>query len=104
MSGFIEIQWAAASIDEARQVSRYLVQEKLVACAQIVPWIESVYLWNGALETVQETKVMFKTREGLFEKVRDVILKNTRYEVPEVVSVELKAINPDYKEWLEKAL
>lgn len=104
MGRFIEIQWTAASIDEARKVARYLVQEKWVACAQIIPWIESIYLWDGALETGQETKVVFKSRDEFFDKIKEVIIKNSRYEIPEIISSDLKEINVEYREWLEGAI
>ena len=63
MSEFIEIHWASGSIDEARKISRFLVQERYVACVQITPWIESIYLWNGQLETSQESKIVMETLE-----------------------------------------
>ncbi len=43
MPEFIEIHWTSGSIDEARKVARYLVQERYVACAQITPWVESIF-------------------------------------------------------------
>jgi hypothetical protein len=46
VSDFIEIHWTSGSLDEARKISRYLVQKRYVACAKIVPWIESVYIPN----------------------------------------------------------
>lgn len=81
---WIEIHWTCGSLDEARGMARHLVEEQLVACAQIIPWIESVYRWKGQLETTQETKVVFKTREDRFEAVCSRIKKESRYEVPEV--------------------
>lgn len=70
MAEFIEINWTSGSIDEARKVSRYLVQERLVACAQIIPWIESIYMWNNQLETTQESKVTLKTKRIFFDEIK----------------------------------
>ena len=81
---FIEIRWYSGSIDEARKVSRYLVQERLVACAQIIPWIESIYMWNNQLETTQETKVVLKAKHADFDKIKSVIIENSKYEIPEI--------------------
>ena len=85
MNDIIEISWMTDSIDEARKVCRYLVQERLVATAQIVPWVESIYRWNNQVETVQESKVVLKTRLNLFEKIKEVITKNCHYEIPELI-------------------
>lgn len=100
MRDFIEIQWTSGSIDEARKVSRYLVQERLVACAQIVPWVESVYMWNNQLETSQESKIVLKTRLEHFETVKQVIVDHCKYEVPEVTYHSIEGGNQEYLEWI----
>ena len=97
---FIEISWTAGSIDEARLVCRFLVQERLVACAQIIPWIESVYMWDNRLETTQESKVSLKTRLDKFEKVKEVILSNAKYEVPEITFQSIAGGNKEYLDWI----
>ena len=64
---FIQIYWTCGSLDEARKISRQLVEAKLVACANIIPWVESIFIWNDQLDTSQETKVIFKTRDEHFD-------------------------------------
>lgn len=103
MSNFIQIHWTSGSLDEARKVARYLVQERLVACAQITPWIESVFMWNNQLETVQESKITFKTRLENYERIKEVIMKNTTYEVPEITYTNLDGGNEAYLKWLEES-
>lgn len=103
MSGFIEIHWTSGSLDEARKVARYLVQERYVACAQIIPWVESVYLWKGHVETAQESKIVFKTRADRYEHVKEIILKNSTYEVPEITWVAIDGGNKEYLEWLQES-
>ena len=95
-----EIRFTAGSIEEARVIARYLVQERLVACAKIIPWIESVYRWNGELDTSQESAVLLKTRRVHFEKVAAIIKKNSKYEVPEIVAFPIIDSNADYREWV----
>lgn len=103
MTDFIEIQWTSGSLDEARKVSRYLVQERLVACAQITPWIEAVFMWDNKLDTVQESKVVLKTRAENYDKVRDVIEKNCKYEVPEITWHSIEGGNQAYMDWLAES-
>jgi periplasmic divalent cation tolerance protein len=101
MSEFIEIHWTSGSIDEARKVARYLVQEQLVACAQITPWIESIYVWNAQVETAQESKVILKTRKEFYEKIRKIIEENSSYQVPEITYQHIDGGNEPYLEWLK---
>ncbi len=96
----IEISWTSGSLDEARRISRYLVQERLVACAQIVPWIESIFIWNNQLDTAQESKIILKTRLELFEKIVEIIRKNCTYEVPEITYVRLDGSWKGYRDWI----
>ena len=102
MSEMIEIEWTAGSLDEVRKVCRFLVQERLVASAQIIPWIESIHLLNNQLETTQETKAIFKTKKSKLEKVQAVIEKNCKYEIPEITSKNISELNPGYLAWLEE--
>lgn len=104
MSEYIEISWTSGSIDEARKISRFLVQENLVACAQITPWIESIYLWNGQLETTQESKIVLKTRKELYEQVKKIILENCTYQVPEITYHFIDGGNEEYLLWLRGQL
>lgn len=104
MPEFIEIQWTSGSLDEARKVSRYLAQERYVACAQIIPWIESVYMWNNQLETTQESKIVMKTRFANYEKIKEIIKKNCKYEVPEITYHFIDGGNEEYLNWLEESI
>jgi len=100
MSQFIEIHWTSGSLDEARKVSRYLVQDKLVACAQIIPWIESIYIWNAQLETTQESKIVFKARLEDYDTIKKVIEDNCSYQVPEITYTLIDGGNKAYLDWL----
>lgn len=100
---FIEIHWTSGTLDEARRISRYLVQERYVACAQIVPWIESIYQWDNKLETTQESKIIFKTRLDNYEKIKEYIENNSRYEVPEITWFKIEGGNKAYMDWLKES-
>lgn len=103
LAEFIEIHWTSGSLDEARRVSRYLVQERLVASAQIVPWVESIYQLDNKLETTQESTIILKTRVENFDAIREVIEQNCKYEVPEILWFKIEGGNKSYLEWLEAA-
>ena len=102
MDNFIEIKWTAGSIDEARKIARYLVQERLVACAQITPWIESIYMWNNQLETGQESLVTCKTILENYAQIEKIILENHSYQVPEIIQTPILGGNQAYLDWLSE--
>jgi len=104
MPSFIQIQWTCGTIDEGRKICRYLVQERLVACAQLIPWVESVYMWNNQLETTQESKVILKTRVELYEQIKEIIIQNCSYEVPEITFIQIDGGNQSYLDWLDESV
>jgi periplasmic divalent cation tolerance protein len=99
----IEIHCTTGSIDEARKICRYLVQERFVACAQIVPWVESIYMWNNQLETTQESKILLKARLEMFEKIKEVILQNSSYDVPEILYTIIDGGSEGYLQWIAES-
>ncbi len=100
MDEIIEITWTSGSLDEARKISRKLVEEKRVACAQIIPWIESIYIWDNQLETVQESKITLKTTRNNFESIKEFIENNCKYEIPEIIFHTIEGGNQEYMNWI----
>lgn len=103
MNSFIEIQWTSSSLDEARKISRYLVQERHVACAQIIPWVESIYMWNNQLETAQESKIILKALENNFDQIKQIILTNSSYQVPEIIFKKIDGGLQEYFDWMAES-
>lgn len=95
-----ELHWTSGSLEEARHACHTLVEERLVACAQIIPWIESTYLWQGQIETAQETKVILKALKANRERIVKCLLQLSTYEVPEIVIVPITGGSAEYLEWV----
>lgn len=84
----------------ARRVANQLVTEKLVACANILPAIESIYRWKEKVETGNETLVFFKMskdRKTAFEKKLRTLHP---YDVPEIIFTKIDQASPDYLRWV----
>lgn len=88
--------------ETARTIARTVVEEKLAACANIIPGVESIYRWKGAVETSGEVLAIFKTTEERYPQLEARIKELHPYEVPEVVAVKLAAGLPAYVRWVEE--
>ncbi|MBI3892813.1 MAG: divalent-cation tolerance protein CutA [Candidatus Wallbacteria bacterium] len=90
--------------EKASGIAENLVQERLVACANIVPGVESVYRWKGELCRDRESTLLLKTRAALVDAVTRRIVELHPYEVPEVLSVELQLAEGErrYFDWIDR--
>lgn len=95
--GFI----TCARIDEARKIGCTLLEKKLIACANIVPNIESIYWWKGKIEQSKEALLIVKTRNNLKAAVIKEIEKMHSYELPVIEFFET-SMNAAAQKWIEK--
>ncbi len=101
MDDFIIVYMTTEKEDHAKEISRQLVSDRLVACAQIVGPIRSIYRWKGKVEDEREWLCIFKTRRSLFERLSAKIKELHSYEVPEIVGVPIKHGSTEYLDWLD---
>jgi periplasmic divalent cation tolerance protein len=85
--------------ESAIQISKYLLENKLVACTQISP-IESYYTWQGKFESSKEYKASLKTVYQFWPKIEQTILQKHPYEVPEILAVPMIEVTKAYLEWM----
>lgn len=96
----IYIFWTCKDSSEAELVAEKLLEKKLIACANILPEITSLYRWDQKLCKSKETKVIFKTLPHHFDQIQAEILKLSSYEVPEISQITIEKLNPTYAQWL----
>lgn len=90
--------------ETARAASRTLVEEKLAACANIVPAIESIYRWEEKVETSSEMLVLMKTTIGRYQALESRIKELHSYDVPEVLAFRIHDGLPAYLRWVESSV
>lgn len=89
--------------DEARRIARTLVEERLVACANLLPPIESIYRWKGEIEVSAETLVLFKTVTDNYPQLETRLRELHPYEVPEIVAFRVDTGLPSYLRWVDES-
>jgi periplasmic divalent cation tolerance protein len=94
----------AGSEEEAKKIANHLVESRLAACVNIVPQIESVYRWQGKVESGREWLLIIKTSAELFPAVRDAIRQLHSYELPECIAIKIEDGSKEYLQWLNDSL
>jgi periplasmic divalent cation tolerance protein len=90
--------------ETARSIGRTLVEERLAACVNLIPQIESIYRWKGAIETSSETVALIKTSKGKYQMLEERIRALHPYEVPEIVSVQILDGFFEYLNWINDSV
>jgi periplasmic divalent cation tolerance protein len=95
---------SAGSEDEARKIAHHLVEQRLAACVNIVPRMESIYRWQGKLESSGEWLLLIKTTVERFPAVRDAIRDLHSYELPECIAISIEDGSSGYLEWIAQSV
>ena len=101
MTDYIVV-FVTAPEDEAVGLAKTLVEERLVACVNLVPGLRSIYWWQGKVEDEPEVLCIMKTRSNLFESLRDRVRELHSYEVEEIIALPILAGNLPYLEWIKE--
>ena len=94
----------AATPAEAARLGRALVEERLAACATLVPAAQSIYRWQGQVECSAETLLLLKTGRDRLDALEARLLALHSYQTPEFLVLEVESCNHAYLEWLEDCL
>lgn len=92
----------APTMDAAETVVGSLLDERLIACGSMIPWVESLYRWKGAVHRDEEVVVIMKTVRRLVPRVLERARALHPYDVPELLVQEVVDGNPAYLDWVEE--
>jgi periplasmic divalent cation tolerance protein len=100
VTGCCTVYVTASSDDEAATIARVLVTERLVACANLVLGVRSLYWWKGEVQDDREVLILCKTRAVLIDRVIARVKEIHSYACPCVVALPIVAGNPGYLDWI----
>ena len=100
---YIIVSTTTSNKKDAEGLSIKIIKAKLGACAQITEVI-SIYEWKGKIENTREFKLEIKTTSNKFSRLRDFIIKNHKYDIPEIIAKKIIAGNNKYLNWMDKSL
>src|SRR5271168_5538277 len=92
------------SLEEARNISHTLVERQLAACVNILPQIESVYRWQGKVETATEWLLVIKTTTHALDRLCAALTELHSYELPECIEIIVEGGNTAYLEWIGESV
>jgi periplasmic divalent cation tolerance protein len=90
----------APSAEAGTALAETLLEERLIACANLVPGLLSIYRWKGAVEREGEVLVVMKTVESRVARLFERAAQLHPYEVPELIALPVAAIAEPYGSWL----
>ncbi|RDV84552.1 divalent-cation tolerance protein CutA [Ammonifex thiophilus] len=90
--------------DEARKLARELVEERLAACANVIPQLFSTYWWEGKREEAREAALILKSTAARVDKLVAAIKARHSYSTPAILVLPVLAADPDFARWVEETV
>ena len=103
-NAYIVVMVTTASKQEAEKIAQRLLKERLIACANIIGPVSSLFRWSGKVEKTEECLIFMKSRKDLFEKLAEIVKALHSYEVPEIIVLPVVGGLKAYLDWLGSCL
>lgn len=100
----IVVVYVTAPEARAPDIARALVEERVVACVNLLPNVRSIYRWEGKVSDDRETLMLLKTTADRLGAVRAAVKKLHPYQTPEIVAVAAADVNAEYAAWVRESV
>jgi len=99
---YIVVLITAKNVREANKIATKLVEGKLIACANIVKDINSIFCWKGKVDKAKEVLLILKSKKSCFAKIVKTVKKYHSYDVPEIIALPIVDGCKDYLNWVKE--
>lgn len=103
-SAYIVVFITTDDAKEARQISKVLLEQRKAACVNIISNVDSLFRWEGKLDSARENLLVVKTKASLLPEVINLVKKVHSYDVPEIIALPIVGGNQEYLDWIEKSV
>lgn len=104
MKEFLQILTTVEKKKDAEEIAKFLVEERLAACVQILGPISSIYLWEGKVERTREWLCLIKSKKYLYSRVESALKQRHPYRIPEIIAIPVVIGSRSYLEWIDSAV
>lgn len=101
---YIIVTTTTPSKEEAVRITRILLKERLIACANIVGPVSSLFWWQEKIDEESEFLVIMKSHKSLFGRLSERVMEMHSYDVPEIIALPIVNGLPLYLDWLKTSL
>ena len=101
---YIVVLVTAKNKTEAEKIARGLLESKLIACANIVRGVQSLFWWQGKIDASKEILLVLKTKKILFKKVSTKVKSLHSYQTPEIIALPIVNGSEDYLRWIGSSI
>ena len=98
--GMLAVLCTFPDMEKAREVCTSIVTGGFAACVNLVPNVESIYRWKGAIQNDSEVLAIIKLPAEGFDRLESKLLELHPYDVPEIVAIRPDAVSADYLSWI----
>ena len=100
---YIIVLVTAKDRKEAAKIAQGLLEAKLIACANIVNGVQSMFWWQGKIDSSKEVLLVLKTKKILFKKISAKVKSLHSYQTPEIIALPIVNGSEDYLRWIEES-
>ena len=91
-------------MESAKKIAKTLVDERLAACVNIIPYVKSYYVWEGKTTEDDETLLIIKSEDSQKDKLIKRIKELHPYTLPEIIIINFNEGLPDYLKWISESV